>query len=154
MTKKSLRDLASEVIASGEAWFMDARYKATEESRTARLYTLTIFEQFHATLCLLDHGYGTHCACQIRSMLEHLTDLFHVLNVPGYCLQLEQENAYSDNKVITNYRDAVAGDQPDEPMMAEITSLLAEIQSHHTGNSEISETGVDFWKTLRIWIDG
>jgi hypothetical protein len=62
-------------------------------------------------------------------MLEHLADLLNVLNEPGYSLQLVAENAHSDNKVITSYRDAVAGDLLEDPIIEEITELLTEIQA-------------------------
>ncbi|QDQ28898.1 hypothetical protein FNU76_22500 [Chitinimonas arctica] len=124
-----LRQLASKAIASGETWLCAAASPTTKEGYFARLYTLSIFEQFHVTLCLLDHGDGMHCACQIRSMLEHLTDLINVLNTPDYCLQLEKENVSSDDKILTLYQNAVAGEPPDEPMRQELDAILAEIQT-------------------------
>lgn len=43
----------------------------------------------------------------------------------------------------------------DDVTFADETTITGLVQAkHHIGNNEISETGVDFWKTLRIWIDG
>jgi hypothetical protein len=127
--QESLRQLATHAIAEGEAFFESARFQTTQESRIARLYTLSIFEQFHATLYILDSDVGTQSPCLIRAMLEYLVELLNILNQPGYCSQLVKENAYSDDKVIKNYLDALAAGEPDEALINEVSGLLAEIQA-------------------------
>lgn len=124
-----LRKLAGKAIKSGESWLLNAHINATEESQVAGLYVLSIFEQFQATLCLLDRGLGMHCSCQIRSMLEHLTDLINVLKTPDYCRQLQKESVHSDDKIITHFKKLLAGEPPDEPIRQEVDQLLTAIQA-------------------------
>lgn len=102
----------------------------------AHLYTLSIFEQYHAALCLFDHNAGTHTPCLIRCMLEYFVDLINVLQDPNYVDQLKVENAHSDHKVVEKYVGALASVELEESMAGELAGLRAEIDTKERGKEQ------------------
>ena len=93
------------------------------EARVSAALALTIGEQFHSMLCLLDNHCETHAAAPIRSMLEGLADLILLAADPQYVIQMRFDNAKTDSATIENYQDSIGSDAPSE-MVSELASLL------------------------------
>lgn len=104
--------VAHELIRPFEALIYRARVNDSGEARIAASLCLTICEQFHATLCLIDNGFATHAPGPIRSMLEGLSDLVNLTNEPAYLEQLHYENAVENIKLFRDY--AALPEQEDE----------------------------------------
>jgi hypothetical protein len=95
----------------------------SNEARVTAALALTVGEQFHSMLCLIDNNCETHSAAPIRSMLEGVADIILLTRDPRYLEQLRFDNAKADNSTIANYRDSIAADIPAE-MASEIASVL------------------------------
>jgi hypothetical protein len=97
MTKtEAARAAATTILDSFEGMIGRANVVDSGEARIGACLTLTIFEQFHSALCLVDAGYASHAAGPIRSMLEGVADLMNLSKDPNYLDQLHYENARSN----------------------------------------------------------
>jgi hypothetical protein len=80
---------------------------------------LTIFEQFHSALCLIDNGLASHAAGPVRSMLEGMTDLLNLARCETYVDQMKYDSANENVKLFEEF--SKSGDL--EP---EMIAVLAE----------------------------
>ncbi|MBW8364630.1 MAG: hypothetical protein K0M39_08750 [Rhizobium sp.] len=121
--------MARELINPFEVLIYRASVNDSGEARIAATLCLTIFEQFHATLCLIDNGFATHAPGPIRSMLEGLADLVNLTNQPAYLNQLHYENAAENIKLFREYA-ALPGQENEVTQKLEYWKQQAEQVKH------------------------
>ncbi|WP_157382659.1 DUF5677 domain-containing protein [Burkholderia ubonensis] len=85
---------AKSILEIYEGLIMQAHRRDNSERTTFGSWlTLTILEQFHAALCLVDNGLESHAAGPIRSMLESAADLLNLAHCERYVDQMKYDSA-------------------------------------------------------------
>lgn len=82
---------------------LSAEVKDDGRSKVAMSMCLTIFEQFAATLHLIEGRFSYHAPIMIRSMLEALADLRNLVADESYLKQLRFDNARYDAALFQDY---------------------------------------------------
>jgi len=91
----------------------------SEQAELAACLTLTIFEQFHSAVCLMEADLASHAAGPIRSMLEGVADLQNLCHCSAYVDQMRYQSA-RENVALFDEFGASAG------VTEDMASTLAE----------------------------
>jgi hypothetical protein len=125
---QGLRDRAGQLIDGIDTFINAMSIGDSITDYLAAVLTLTIAEQFHSMLTLLDHDRGSHAAAgPVRSMLENVADLILLSADPGYAWQIAFDNANADTGVLERVIAAV-GDSALEVVPKTIYDGLAQFQ--------------------------
>jgi hypothetical protein len=94
---------AHEVKERFDEMLLRANVQDSGEARVSATLSLTISEQFAATLHLVEGGFSTHAPVVVRSMLEGLASLVNLTNDPNYLDQMRFESARADVTLFEEY---------------------------------------------------
>ncbi|AUT62867.1 hypothetical protein C2L65_25155 [Paraburkholderia terrae] len=117
---KRIHETANAIIGLLESEALK-RVEVSADSEAARMsacLTMSIFEQFHAAMALVEAGLASHAAGPIRSMLDGLGDLMNLAKDQSYLDSMKLDTACENGGL---FREFMKSPSIDESMREELT---------------------------------